>query len=175
MSDYYKILGLNKNSSNEDIKKQYKKLAIKWHPDKNINNKEKAEAEFKKISEAYQILSDKDKKKQYDVGGSIRTNFNSTFMNPNDIFTSVFGNSFFSNNSTFNKEPFFFGGSNFQVFTNINSMSSFSSTSRSESYVNGQKIVKEKKNINGIITETTMVDNILVSKKENGIEKIENN
>ena len=59
--DYYKVLGVTKTSSEAEIKKAYKKLAIKWHPDKNLSNKERAEEEFKKITEAYAVLSDKEK------------------------------------------------------------------------------------------------------------------
>lgn len=67
--DYYKILGIEKNTSAEDIKKAYRKLALKWHPDKNPNNKA-AEENFKKISEAYAVLSDPEKRKNYDTFGS---------------------------------------------------------------------------------------------------------
>jgi curved DNA-binding protein len=67
--DYYKILGVDKNSSADDIKKAYRKLALKWHPDKNPNNKS-SEENFKKISEAYAVLSDSEKRKNYDIYGS---------------------------------------------------------------------------------------------------------
>ena len=67
--DYYKVLGLEKTASGEEIKKAYRKLALKYHPDKNPNNKE-AEEQFKKISEAYAVLSDPEKRKQYDSFGS---------------------------------------------------------------------------------------------------------
>jgi curved DNA-binding protein len=67
--DYYKILGVEKKSSLDDIKKAYRKLALKWHPDKNPNNKS-AEETFKKISEAYAVLSDPEKRKNYDMFGS---------------------------------------------------------------------------------------------------------
>jgi len=67
--DYYKILGVDKNTSIDDIKKAYRKLALKWHPDKNPNNKA-AEENFKKISEAYAVLSDAEKRKNYDTFGS---------------------------------------------------------------------------------------------------------
>ncbi|MEN6317225.1 MAG: DnaJ C-terminal domain-containing protein [Syntrophaceae bacterium] len=67
--DYYKTLGIEKNASAEDIKKAYRKLALKWHPDKNPNNKS-AEEKFKKISEAYAVLSDPEKRKDYDMYGS---------------------------------------------------------------------------------------------------------
>ncbi len=66
--DYYKILGISKNSSKEEIKKTYRKLAIKWHPDKNLGNKG-AEEKFKEISEAYDVLGDEEKRKKYDELG----------------------------------------------------------------------------------------------------------
>jgi len=67
--DYYKILGVSKDASPEDIKKAFRKLAIKYHPDKNKGDK-KAEEKFKDINEAYAVLSDPEKKKQYDTFGS---------------------------------------------------------------------------------------------------------
>jgi curved DNA-binding protein len=67
--DYYKILGVSKSASSEDIKKAYRKLAMKYHPDRNKENKA-AEERFKEISEAYAVLSDPEKKKQYDMFGA---------------------------------------------------------------------------------------------------------
>jgi len=67
--DYYQVLGVEKKASADDIKKAYRKLALKWHPDKNPNNKT-AEEKFKKISEAYAVLSDPEKRNQYDQFGS---------------------------------------------------------------------------------------------------------
>ena len=66
MKDYYKILGINIHATTIDIKKSYRKLAIKYHPDKNNNSKESEEI-FKKISEAYEVLSNKEKKRDYDI------------------------------------------------------------------------------------------------------------
>lgn len=75
VKDYYKILGVDKNSSQEDIKKQYRKLAIKWHPDhqngKTDKEKKEAEEKFKEINEAYSVLSDPEKKQHYDNFGSV--------------------------------------------------------------------------------------------------------
>lgn len=68
-TDYYKILGVNKKASKEDIKKAYRKLAMKYHPDHTKGDKS-AEEKFKKISEAYAVLSDKEKRKNYDTFGS---------------------------------------------------------------------------------------------------------
>ncbi len=67
--DYYELLGVKKNASEEEIKKAYRTLAKKYHPDKNKGNKE-AENKFKEISEAYAVLSDKEKREQYDRLGS---------------------------------------------------------------------------------------------------------
>lgn len=57
--DYYKILQVDRNAKDDDLKKAYRKLAMKWHPDKNPNNKKEAEAKFKQISEAYDVKSQK--------------------------------------------------------------------------------------------------------------------
>jgi len=67
--DYYQVLGVERSASDADIAKSYKKLALKYHPDKNPNDKHKAEEAFKKISEAYSVLSDAEKRKHYDQFG----------------------------------------------------------------------------------------------------------
>ncbi|KAB0795162.1 hypothetical protein PPYR_12001 [Photinus pyralis] len=66
MVDYYKVLDVPRGASTADIKKAYRKLALKWHPDKNPNNSEDATKKFKEISEAYEVLSDESKRKIYD-------------------------------------------------------------------------------------------------------------
>lgn len=66
--DYYNILKVNRNASVEDLKKAYRRLAMIWHPDKNMN-KQEAEAKFKQISEAYDVLSDPQKRQIYDLYG----------------------------------------------------------------------------------------------------------
>lgn len=67
--DYYNILKVNRNASDDDLKKAYKRLAMIWHPDKNPVNKREAEAKFKRISEAYDVLSDPQKRQIYDLYG----------------------------------------------------------------------------------------------------------
>lgn len=69
MSDYYEVLGLKKGAPSGDIKKAYRKLALKYHPDRNAGDQE-AEKKFKKISEAYAVLSDDQKRQQYDTFGN---------------------------------------------------------------------------------------------------------
>jgi curved DNA-binding protein len=101
-TDYYKILGVAKNASDEEIKKAYRKLAMKYHPDHTKGNKIDEE-KFKKVSEAYAVLSDKEKRKQYDTFGS--TGFQQRFTQE-DIFKGFdFGDIF--------KEFGFGGGSPF--------------------------------------------------------------
>lgn len=90
--EYYDILGLTSTCSKEDIKRNYKKLALKWHPDRNRDNKDIAEAKFKKISEAYEVLSDDEKRQKYDRFGSV-DGPDISFTNANDIFEQMFGQS----------------------------------------------------------------------------------
>ncbi len=67
--DYYKVLGVDRKADAAEIKKTYRKLALKYHPDRNKGDKE-AEDKFKEISEAYAVLSDKEKRQQYDTYGA---------------------------------------------------------------------------------------------------------
>ena len=83
--DYYEVLGVNRNATEEEIKKAYRKLALKYHPDRNKGNKE-AEEKFKEISEAYAVLSDKNKREQYDRFGA--AGFHQRFSQE-DIFLSL--------------------------------------------------------------------------------------
>ena len=68
MRDYYEILGVQKGANTDDIKKSYRKIAMKYHPDKNPNDSE-AEKKFKEAAEAYSVLSDDQKRQQYDQFG----------------------------------------------------------------------------------------------------------
>ena len=102
--DYYEVLGLSKGASNDEIKKAYRRLAKKYHPDMNPGDKE-AEAKFKEINEAYSVLSDPDKKSRYDQfghagvdpsygGGGGGFGFDMGDIDLGDIFGSFFGGGF---------------------------------------------------------------------------------
>ena len=69
-NDYYSTLGVDKNASEDDIKKAYRKLAKEWHPDRNPDKREEAEKKFKEINEAYEVLSNPQKKQMYDQFGT---------------------------------------------------------------------------------------------------------
>lgn len=109
--DYYEVLGVEKTATDEELKKAYRKLAKKYHPDANPDNKEEAEAKFKELNEAYEVLSDKQKRSMYDQFGHNGPNgyandfsgfsgfdgFSGGFngagvdFDLNDIFSSFFG------------------------------------------------------------------------------------
>lgn len=101
-NNYYNILGVKKDASPEEIKKAYRKLALKHHPDRNKDNQKEAEAKFKEVSEAYSVLSDPQKKQHYDQFGTADTRgFNDNFRSWtsssggfgdfDDFFSSFFG------------------------------------------------------------------------------------
>ena len=96
MADYYELLGVAREASQETIKKAYRKLAVKYHPDKNPGNTE-AEEKFKEISHAYEILSDASKRDKYDQFGEAGFQQGAGgwgFHDPSDIFREVFGGAF---------------------------------------------------------------------------------
>ena len=98
-ADYYSLLGVSRDASNQELKRAYKKLAMKYHPDRNQGDKE-AEAKFKEVSEAYEVLTDKNKRQAYDQFGheglDQRFGQNGGFQGGsfNDIFGDVFGDIF---------------------------------------------------------------------------------
>jgi len=127
--DYYKILNIEKNATDDDIRKSYKKLALQYHPDKNNgcseDEKNKFIEKFKEVSEAYSVLSDKDKKKQYDTFGSGGEMFDfgedgiDPFSKFNDIFQhhmSNFMNMRYENNIDINEMLGAMGGSDIHSF-----------------------------------------------------------
>ncbi|KAM6179014.1 dnaJ homolog subfamily B member 3-like [Rhynchocyon petersi] len=103
MVDYYEVLGVPRQASAEAIKKAYRKLALRWHPDKNPENKEEAEKRFKQVAEAYEVLSDTEKRQLYDRCGNRGMgrggpsldpfDFIFTFRDPAEVFREFFGGS----------------------------------------------------------------------------------
>lgn len=112
--DYYRVLGVTRTATDTEIKKAYRKLALKWHPDKNPDNSDEANRRFKEISEAYEVLSDERKRRVYDQYGKEGLNngrgrrsaadedyefgyasFPFTFRDPEEVFREFFGASSF--------------------------------------------------------------------------------
>mmetsp|Transcript_24801 Transcript_24801/g.40833 ORF Transcript_24801/g.40833 Transcript_24801/m.40833 type:complete len:273 (+) Transcript_24801:86-904(+) len=98
--DYYAVLGVARGASDEEIKKAYRREALRWHPDKNPDNKEQAEKRFKEISEAFSCLSDSQKRSHYDVHGAEEPtvsrgqqygNVYEADVSPDELFNIFFG------------------------------------------------------------------------------------
>ncbi|XP_044074028.1 dnaJ homolog subfamily B member 2 [Siniperca chuatsi] len=195
MVDYYNILGVSKTSSQDDIKKAYRKLALKWHPDKNPDNKEEAERKFKELAEAYEVLSDKSKRDAYDRYGNDRVphrgssssdfpsdfpGFTFTFRSPDEVFREFFGGqdpfaSFFDDFSSFGSSASRLGPSRFFSFPSAGvEFTSFSSSlggldgmdSMGGGMGNFKSVSTSTRIINGKRTTTKKI-------KENGQERTE--
>ena len=114
MGDYYNVLELNKDCSDNDIRNAYKKMAVKWHPDKNSKNKEFATKKFKEISEAYKILGDLKKRKLYDKFGkdgiennnnnNNNYNYNYNYTKPDTYEQEILKDLYNINKKCFNKK-----------------------------------------------------------------------
>ncbi|XP_061697022.1 dnaJ homolog subfamily B member 2 isoform X1 [Syngnathoides biaculeatus] len=192
MVDYYNTLGVSKTASQDDIKKAYRKLALKWHPDKNPDNKEEAEKKFKEVAEAYEILSDQGKRDAYDRYGSdgIRRSgssnsdlssdfpgFTFTFRSPDEVFKEFFGgqdpfSSFFDDFSSFGGSSSRLGPSRFfsfpsagAEFTSFSSLGGFHDMG-SMGGGNFKSVSTSTRVINGKRTTTKKI-------KENGQERTE--
>ena len=165
--DYYKILEVNKQSSLEQIKKAYKKLAVKHHPDKGGNPEY-----FKNISEAYQVLSDPEKRKVYD-NGNIFDNLRgqNEFTDANELFNFVFSahNPFSTHNLFTTDNSFttrFNSNSLFSKISNINNVNNINSFSKSTSVIisNGKKIETTTEIKNGIKSESRVETDLSTGK-----------
>ncbi|XP_074551789.1 dnaJ homolog subfamily B member 2 isoform X2 [Halichoeres trimaculatus] len=195
MVDYYNVLGVSKSATQDDIKKAYRKLALKWHPDKNPDNKEEAEKKFKEVAEAYEVLSDKSKRDEYDrygndrmrYTGSSSSDFSSdfpgftfTFRNPDEVFREFFAGqdpfaSFFDDFSSFGGSSSRLGPSRFFSFPSAGA--DFTSFSSSMGGFDGMgNMGGGTGNFKSVSTSTRIVNGKRTTTKrikENGQERVE--
>ena len=145
---YYKVLELKNDASDEEVKKAYRKMAVKYHPDKNPDNKEKSEKKFKEVAEAYEILTNKEKyKKENPFGNNGPFNhpgFGRGFVNPHDIFNQMFRDMNLGNMQV-----------NVQQMRPVQVM-----RSSSVKIENGKRIETIKETVNGVTTEKVIVHDL---------------
>lgn len=138
----YDLLGVGVNANDNDLKKAYRKLSVKWHPDKNQDNKQEAEKRFKEISEAYDILSNPEK---------FRQNPQMHNVNPHDIFNQIFRdmqgiNTGFVNINLNNLNP----GQNIMRSTTVHIR-------------NGRRVETTTENINGNMKRTVIINGNMIN------------
>ena len=146
---YYKILELKNNATDDEIKKAYRKMAVKYHPDKNPNNKEEAEKKFKEVAEAYEVLTNKDKYKTENMFQY--SGFRNQSINPHDIFNQLF-------------KDFNINDSQFMTQMHINIPHNVSSNqiirSSTIKIENGKKIETIKETVNGVTRQKVIIQDL---------------
>ena len=157
LKNYYEKLGLQDNTSDDEVKKAYRKMAVKYHPDKQINKsdeeKKEAEIKFKEIAEAYEILLNKEK--YINENSFNHNNFSNVFIDPHTIFNQIFKDMNLGGSSTqFNMH------SNIRINIPQSSQNNCVIRSSSVKIVNGKRIETIHENINGVKTEKTFVSNM---------------
>ena len=192
--DYYKILELDRKATKEEIKKSYKRLALKWHPDR--NNSEEAEFKFKLVNEAYQILSNSESKRQFDLYGdrgneslvrpSFETQMSGLFGTGlfGRFFDSAFEDPFFTRDPFFSSQSFFSrhlhsnGFDDFEDFDSFtNSMFNRPRRSFEDSVANSSHSNRSNSRIRSRSVSTTVVNGqrktVVRTVDEHGNETIE--
>ena len=152
---YYKALELKNDASDEEVKKAYRKMAVKYHPDKNPDNKEESEKKFKEVAEAYEILTNKEKYKKEHAfrnnGPFNHPGFGPGFVNPHDIFNQMFRDMNLGNMHV-----------NVQQMRPIHVM-----RSSSVKIENGKRIETIKETVNGVTTEKVIVHDLNKNNRNN--------
>lgn len=162
MSNYYKVLEVESNATKDEITKAYRKLALKWHPDKHQNNKGEAAQKFQEISEAYETLSNPRKREEYDL-----QNFDSyqlpddflsdlTPLDPSDFFRDFFGD-FWGDQFTIDSFP-------------TTSSSNYRLTSLTK-IVDGKKMQIKTKIENGQTIKEIFENDVLKSRMIDGVDQ----
>ena len=150
---YYQILELQNNASDEEVKKAYKKLAIKYHPDKHATHSESekkdAEEKFKTIAEAYEVLTNKDKH----TPSFVQNNFRHGSINPYDIFNQIFKDMNIDNQ---------LNGVHRGMNVSINMPVNINRVMRSSSIsiVNGKRVETINETINGVTRQQTIISDL---------------
>ncbi|EAN33903.1 DnaJ domain protein [Theileria parva strain Muguga] len=175
-SGYYKLLGVSPDADEDAIKKQYRKLAMKYHPDKNPHNKEKSAEMFKKISQAYEVLSDKRKRRNYDnnVNFGFDQNYanNFNFDDAQRIFQMVFGNNSFGfGDDMFPGSSLFHGNTGHHEFFQDDFCNGFSTSFATSGFSNAIFSSSSFSNGGGFTststsTTTRVVNNKIITKTE---------
>lgn len=158
--NYYEVLGVPEDADQDQIRKAYKKLAIKWHPDKHADDKEKAQEKFKEISAAYAILGDEKKRKEWETyrKGGFQGGFDfGEDIDPFGMFESFFKKMNFGGGLFNDDDDFFNFDNNMNQFANIESTFSSGGMGGSSKSVKKSTTIKNGKKFTR--TETTIIEN----------------
>lgn len=168
MDKYYKILNVQPNATEQEIKKAYKKMALKWHPDKN-NNSEESQDKFKQVSEAYEILTNKQ-----DVPRNVFQGSHNPFANPHDIFAAFF-NQMHPQNRTSDVHVHRFRGGHIPVNINISRSGRYQRPSTNMTSRQVQTIFEGDLKIELIteVTENTVIKQKIITNMKTGERRIE--
>jgi len=181
--DFYEILGVRKDASQDELKKAYRKLALRWHPDKNPDDVETAQKNFKVISEAYEVLSDKNRRRDYDrygkngpvatrspTGTPSRRSQAFAFRNPFDLFNDFFDHQqdIFSQQQ---QQQDIFGSFGFEDLGGPRSWSQYQSQSQSPISGNATSVSTTTTIINGKRETTTTTMKVEGGKRVVTVEK----
>jgi DnaJ-class molecular chaperone len=150
---YYARLNLSINATDDDIKKAYRKLAMLHHPDKNPDNKEEAEKNFKEIAEAYEVLTNKEKYSHKNMFNNNNGAFNPGVINPHEIFNQIFKDMNINSPQGMN-----FGQG---ISINISGNNNSRNVSRASAIriIHGKRIETVQETVNGVTRQRVIVSN----------------